>query len=178
MRSVLPFAFLIICSSSFSQIKFTLYGANPCSGKANKIEFFGLKKNGLTSNVTDTTGVLILQDTGTYVLSYVMEKIDSSELGKKYEIRSVQNFSDTLRLIKISACQETTSHPNFFGYCCCDQKCEGLQIDYYENGNKRIEGFFKEGLPMGKLKFYSSNGKLSMVKKYSKKGKLIKTYTY
>ncbi|MGE0773083.1 MAG: toxin-antitoxin system YwqK family antitoxin [Cyclobacteriaceae bacterium] len=178
MRSILTLTFLIICFSAFGQINFNLYGYDPCSKEVRRIDFFGLKKDGIAFNTQDTTGVLILKDTGTYVLSYVIGKIDSTELGKKFDVKSIENFSDTLRLIRVSSCLEPTSHPNFIGYCCCDQKCEGTQIDYYENGNKRVEGFFKEGIPIGKLKFYYPDGKLRTVKKYSKKGKLIKTYTY
>ena len=139
---------------------------------------FGLKKNGVAFNLRDTTGFLLLKDTGTYVLTYAIEKIDSTQLGKKYHIKSIEDFSDTLRIPSINACFEPTSHPNFIGYCCCDNKCEGVQIDYYENGNKRIEGSFKGGIPIGRLKFYHMNGKLSMVKKYNKQGKFRKTYKY
>jgi hypothetical protein len=168
----------MICFSSFGQIKFRLYGYDPCSKEVRKIAFFGLRKDGVAFNTQDTTGVLLLKDTGTYVLSYAIEKIDSNQLGKKYHIKSAENYSDTLRFLSINLCLEPTSHPNFIGYCCCDKKCEGVQVDYYENGNKKIEGIFKEGVPIGKLKFYYPNGKLSMVKKYNKKGRLRKTYLY
>lgn len=178
MKNVLTLIFLMICFSAFGQIKFCLYGYDPCSKTKRKIDFFGLKKNEADFNTTDTTGVLMLKDTGTYILSYVMDNIDSIELGKKYYINSIESISDTLRLVKIGLCIEPTSHPNFIGYCCCDQKCKGTQIDYYKNGNKRIEGFFREGVPIGKLKLYYPNGKLRMVKKYSKKGKYLKTFTY
>ncbi|MBL0743720.1 toxin-antitoxin system YwqK family antitoxin [Chryseolinea lacunae] len=172
----MKYALIILLStlnaSAMGQIKFKLYAYSPCSEKVTKIESFGLKKNGLTLAIADTSGVLLLKDTGRYTLLYAMEKIDSTQLRREYYVSAVECFSDTLKLISIDACLEPTSHPNFIGYCCCEKKCQGTQIDFYENGNKRIEGFFKEGIPIGQLKFYYPNGKLKMIKDYSKKGRL------
>jgi hypothetical protein len=176
MRSILTFTLLIACFCSFAQVEFRLYGYSPCLKEVRRIDFFGLEKNDVTISAKDTAGVLLLKDTGIYVLSYALERIDSTQLGKKYHIKSFGNFSDTLHLLSIEPCLEPISHPRFIGYCCCDKKCEGAIVDYYKNGNKRIEGFFKSGTPIGRLKFYHPNGKLSMIKKYSKKGRLVKTY--
>lgn len=164
---------LTICVSGFGQIKVELYGYSPCSKEIKQINFFGLRKAGVSFESRDTTGILLLKETGVYTLAYVLENIDTSQIGKEYHFESIGTFSDTLRLLSIEPCLEPTSHPNFIGYCCCSQKCEGTQVDYYENGNKRIEGNFKKGIPIGKLRFYAPDGKLSMTKKYNKRGKLV-----
>jgi hypothetical protein len=174
MRNILTFAILIVSFSGFGQIQFKLYGYDSCAKAVKPINFFGLKKNGVVFKSNDTTGIIVLRDTGTYVLSNVLEYIDESQFGKKYLLNSKGDFSDTLRLITIHWCFEPTSRPNFVGYCCCGEKCEGAQTEYYANGNKRVEAFFKDGIPIGKLKFFDPKGKLILVKKY-KRGKLIKT---
>ena len=71
-----------------------------------------------------------------------------------------------------------TSHPDLIGYCCCQVKCEGEQVEYDSNGNKRIEGCFKEGIQQGELKIYYLGGELKQVDKYNKKGRLKKRVLY
>lgn len=172
MKNILIFAFLIICSFSFGQVNFQLFAYDACSNEVRRINNFGLKRGDRSFNHTDTCS-LVLEDSGIYILSYVIERIDSSHLGKKYYIKSIGgDFSDTLRLLKIIPCIEPTTYPNFSGYCCCDEKCKGRQIDYYQNGNRRIEGNFVEGKPVGKLIFYHPNGSIQEVHKYSRKGRL------
>jgi hypothetical protein len=41
-----------------------------------------------------------------------------------------------------------------------------------------MEGVFRGGLPIGRLTFYSASGRLRVVKKYSRRGKLIRTRMY
>ncbi|HEU5292148.1 MAG TPA: hypothetical protein VFU05_15970 [Cyclobacteriaceae bacterium] len=174
MKNILTLILSTICFFGFGQTRFELYSYDPCSKEVKAIKFFGLKKEGIALSRQDTSGILLLRDTGVYVLSYVIDDIDSTQLGKKYHIKSVKNFSDTLRLLSIKQCLEPISHPNFVGYCCCDEKCEGKQVDYYQNGFKRIEGNFKKGKPVGELIFYHPNGEISEVHKYNKKSKLVK----
>lgn len=169
MKNILTFIFLLICSSILSQTKFKLFGYDACSKEVRRIESFGLKMGGGSFNPTDTSSLLL--DSGVYILSYVIEKIDSTQLGKKYHIKSIGVFSDTLRLLSISPCIEPTTYPNFSGYCCCDRKCEGRQIDYYQNGNRRIEGNFIGGKPVGRLVFYHPDGSVKEVHQYSRKGR-------
>jgi hypothetical protein len=178
-RINLTISFLLLSLPGFSQnISFVLNSYNPCSKEVKKINFFGLKKSDKIFSVDDTSGILRLKDTGIYVLSYAVDMIDSSQLGKKYHIRAIENYSDTLRLMSIYSCLEATSHPRFIGYCCCNEKCEGFQTDYYANGNKRIEGSFIRGKPIGKLIYYNRNGSINYVEKYNRKGKLKKKISH
>jgi len=171
--------FLLLSLQGFSQdISFTLNSYNPCSKEVKKINFFGLKKSEEIFSVNDTSGILFLKDTGTYVLSYAIEMIDSFQLGKKYHIRAHGNYGDTLRLTTIYPCLEAISHPRFIGYCCCNERCDGFQTDYYANGNKRIEGLFREGRPKGELKFYYPTGQIKQIEKYTRKGKFLKRNLY
>lgn len=169
MKNILTIIFLLICSSILGQTSFKLFGYDACSKKVRRIESFGLKMGGNSFNPIDTSSLLL--DSGVYILSYVIEKIDTTQLGKKYHIKSIGVFSDTLRLLSISHCIEPTTNSNFSGYCCCDRKCEGRQKDYYQNGNRRIEGNFIGGKPVGRLIFYRPDGSIMEVHKYSRKGR-------
>lgn len=60
------------------------------------------------------------------------------------------------------------------GYFNCDKLCNGETIAYYDNGEKRLEGVFKDGVPIGKLIFYKKDGSVCKVEKYNKKGYLKK----
>jgi hypothetical protein len=60
-------------------------------------------------------------------------------------------------------------------YFICEQICDGYCVDYYDNGNKRVEGYFVKGLPKKKLVYYNPDGTKEYIEKYSKKGTLIKT---
>lgn len=57
-------------------------------------------------------------------------------------------------------------------YLDCSGLCEGYCVDYYKNGNKRLEGNFSNGRPLGKLIFYDESGNISYIEKYSKKRSL------
>jgi len=172
IRQFLIFIAFLTSFACFGQTKFKLFAYSPCSNEVREIKYFGLKKGNESFNAIDTSGVVILKDTGVYVLSYALDKVGDSQLGEKYYLKSPGNFSDTLRLLKITPCIETSTRTAFSGYCCCDKKCEGRQIDYYENGNKRIEGKFVGGKPVGKLIFYDpKGGSVREVHKYNKKGR-------
>lgn len=156
-----------------------LYGADSCKKGVKQLMYFGLVKKGIAYSVVDSSGVLVLSEAGNYSLSYVLDDIDATQLGQIYSIDKAERvFSDTLKLFMISPCLEPTSHPDFIGYCCCNQKCEGDQVEYYSNGNKRIEGCFKEGLPQGNLKFYYPSGQIKQVDEYNKKGYLKRRILY
>jgi hypothetical protein len=60
--------------------------------------------------------------------------------------------------------------PNW-GYLCCDNLCEGYNVDYFDNGKKKMEGNFKAGLPLGPLVFYNADGKVREIHHYDKNGK-------
>lgn len=152
------------------EIQFMLHGLNPCTGKVENVSFYSLKKEAIYSP-KDSTGTCILPDTGIYTLTFFDEN-------KNYTFKEFKTYSDTLRLPTIQFCQELTTRVLFSGYCCCGILCEGKQVDYYSNGNKRIEGSFNKGKPIGKLNFYYSTGQLKLVEKYNKRGKLLKKIQY
>ncbi|MFZ2341027.1 MAG: hypothetical protein WAW07_15055 [Bacteroidales bacterium] len=152
------------------EIQFTLHGLNPCTGKIENVSFYSLKKGAIYSP-KDSTGTCAIPDTGMYTLTFFDED-------KHYTFKEFKTYSDTLRFPAIQFCQELTTRVSFSGYCCCGTLCEGKQVDYYSNGNKRIEGFFNKGKPIGKLNFYYPTGQLKLVEEYNKRGKLLREIQY
>ncbi|AXY74127.1 hypothetical protein D3H65_09145 [Paraflavitalea soli] len=171
-KSILPiFILLFVQNCSYSQsVSFSLYGYNGCSAKTERIGLYFLKKDSTINTPVDSTGICLLQDTGVYKLSTLF--FDEQ---KTYSFHTFSSYTDTIRIFSIQECSKLHS---FSGYCCCGKKCEGYQVDYYSNGQKRIEGTFEEGVPIGSLKLYNTDGSLKSIRKYSKKGKLKKEIVY
>lgn len=177
---LMPILLLLLFNftSHSQEIEFTLYGKSRCNKKVKQLKYFGLTKEGEDFTPKDSSGFIILKP-GKYKLSYVLDEIDTSELNKVYEIWNKEIVSDTINMISIiKYIDPPTTRPNFIGYYCCNNKCDGNQIDYYANGNKRIEGCFSLGKPKGKLIFYYPSGSIRKIEKYNKKGIPIKTKEY
>ncbi|MEZ4794321.1 MAG: hypothetical protein R2773_02410 [Flavobacteriaceae bacterium] len=124
----------------------------------SKSTIFYLTKNSINYYPSNDYGVVILDEKGVYELS-IMYFNDPQRIN----VDSYGSVKDTIQLLKIQKCYEPTSHPNFFGYCCCGFDCEGENVDYYINGNKRIEGYFENGKPIGKLLMYYPDGSIKQI---------------
>lgn len=167
---ILLFLMTLITLNTFGQeIKYNLIIKNPCSNEVDYGIIYQLEKSGKIYMISDTIGTIKLNQPGTY-------KLEASSYGIKQnvEIKRGTNI-DTLFTQKINECLEPVSHPNFIGFCCCDGKCDGFQQDYYSNGILRIEGNFKNGRAIGKVKMYYFNGSIQEIRTYNKKGILKRT---
>jgi hypothetical protein len=58
-------------------------------------------------------------------------------------------------------------------WLCCDEECNGYQVEYYENGRKKMEGIFKKGNPVGNINYYYKDGKKQRTLYYNGKGKYL-----
>jgi hypothetical protein len=161
-----------ICFCQSIEVK--IYLLDSCKNSVKKLELFELKKNAQTFIFnSDIDSSLILKDTGIYYLQsqYVAGKVE-------LKIFNYGQYTDTL--VQSNVIEIFTIHqkPSKRDWLCCDKKCNGFQIGYYQNGNKRVEGNFKEGKPIGELKFYKENGGLSYIENYNKRGKFINRKDY
>ncbi|WP_417888049.1 hypothetical protein [Zunongwangia sp.] len=171
----LKLLFIIIFSiKSFGQeIKYNLMIKSPCSEKVEYSLLYHLEKSGKKYfKISDSIGTMILPEIGEYL---VIAEFDG--ISQITNLKKGGNI-DTLYTKKIQVCYEPVSHPSFSGYCCCEEICEGLKSDYYNDGTLRMEGNFKNGQPVGKLKLYHSNGIISEIRIYNKKGVLRRTKKY
>jgi len=107
--------------------------------------------------------------------------IDFYRKGKKYHYLELISFTtekeinDTI--INIPAYKLDAGDTYFWDvrYYFSDELCNGHYTDYYKNGQQRLKGKFKNGLPVGKLYYYNKKGSLIKTEKYNRKGKLKKT---
>jgi hypothetical protein len=160
---------IIGCQVSAQSITLKLFLSNPCADSVGVLSFYTLQKGSNKYYPTSNDGLTQLKDTGVYKLSIIYFD-DIMDL----ELRNFGSITDTIKMYSIMKCEEPISHPSFIGYCCCDKKCDGKQVDYYQNGVKRLEGNFNEGKPVGKLIFYDQKGKIKEIHKYNKKGRFVK----
>ena len=160
--------------SVFGQdIKYNLMLKRPCTGEVENAIIYYLEKSGKQFSISDSVGTILLKEPGRYKLFAYMLGAEQEVLVKKGVNR------DTLTMVKIEECLEPVGHPSFIGYCCCDlTKCQGKQVDYYNNGNKRIEGNFKDGIAKGKVIYYYPDGKIEKIRVYNKKGILKREIRY
>lgn len=55
-------------------------------------------------------------------------------------------------------------------YYYCDRLCEGKCLDYYENGQVRIYGTFKSGVPKRKIVYFNRDGSRERVERFDRRG--------
>jgi len=158
------------------KVTFRLYSENRCNNTYEELCFWSLHSCGKAydpvTNIIESCDSLSddykvycfveLPDTGRYVISGYW-------LDREYHFKEYKLYSDTINIATVEHLISTTSPITFSGYYCCDTLCEGYNIDYYANGNKRIEGSFKNGEPYGDLIFYKPDGTEDYVKRYTRK---------
>lgn len=174
IRKILVLISLLLVSNLIiSQEKYSLYINDLCDGDDSHINCTLDGVDGKADFDTIKKSFFIVN--GKYNLTVMLER------GKYFSIYSqiinISSKSDTINFGKIHMCSEFDNITNG-GFCYCDELCNGYCIDYYPDGNKRIEGEFKKGIPIGKLIYYGKNGYIDYIQKYSRKGKLKKTINY
>jgi hypothetical protein len=85
-----------------------------------------------------------------------------------------EKYNDTIDIPKVHKRLKNTGQYGhlFLGYYNCDKICNGHIIDYYSNGEIKLEGDFKNGIPI-EITRYDINGKLITIEVYNKDGALI-----
>lgn len=66
-------------------------------------------------------------------------------------------------------------YPEDLGFYYCDEVCNGFQQDFYANGKLRMEGEFKNGIPIKKLNKYNESGVLVEIELYRRNGTFKKS---
>lgn len=124
------------------------------------------------------SGVLAtLPDTGFYVLKSHQLAVEGDSIfvhiGYGLNIDTVKqvDISESIKLYY----NKLSKEKEWSGWLCCGKKCEGYKTDYYNNGNKRMQGKFKNGKPVGILKFYNDSGRVKYIEYYNKRSNMIKS---
>lgn len=175
--SSLLLIFFVCQKATLSQsVRFTCYMKSQCLNEPTQIKKYTLS-NSDTTFFSDDSGVCNVTLLGAYSL-YSSELIAGVE-SPQFSFTHFGSFKDTVQswaLYPILLIDGKSSKGLKTGdWLYCDNRCNGYYTDYYYNGNKRMEGKFKKGKPVGELKFYSESGKLKYVEYYSKRGRKIRS---
>lgn len=158
MKKILSIFILIFITNTYSQVEFDIYFFDECKKEIKKIEFELIDTNfklvELKENTIDSIGIYNLASkldikNGDYGAS-IFETLNIKELGK---------YSDTIYVPKIRFVTSNALHSTDWNYYNCSKLCNGIETAFYPNGNKRLEGKFKNGKPI-EIKEFNRNGKL------------------
>ena len=144
-----------------------------------------------------------IDSAGRYLLwSQIVNQDYNDSFSSVIEISNFNEQFDTISIPRIRMRTGSELHSTYWKYFNCDRICNGKEIDYYSNGNKRIEGIFEDGDPIqiadfredgtietkeffkkGTLQkeiteFYDSNGNLDSYKIYKRKRRMEIIMTY
>lgn len=144
MKTVLKSIFLLI-------ISFSCFGQN--SGNENlNLVFYDV----CSDNIIEPEFEVFSMSELNYDYITVYIEIDDWVLQYKTSIKSK---NDTIRIPKILFAGGNELHSKRWTYLNCEKVCDGKETDFYENGNKRTEGTYKNGKPI-EIKEYRKNGTL------------------
>lgn len=144
MKTVLKSIFLLI-------ISFSCFGQN--SGNENlNLVFYDVCSDNIIDPEFEVFSMSKLNND--YITVY--KEIDDWVL--QYTT-SIKTKNDTIRIPKILFAGGNELHSKRWTYLNCEKVCDGKETDFYENGNKRTEGTYKNGKPI-EIKEYRKNGTL------------------
>lgn len=149
--------------------EFQLFGKTKCGDSIKLIELYSATKDSV-DYVSWDTNPIVLPDTGVYFIRTADAEGDLIRINIYHKGLN----KDTIVISSIFDIAYSPMFPHFSGWICCDEKCEGYQVDYYNNGNIRIEGTFRKGKAIGELKYYNLDGTLSTIRHFTKRGKYIR----
>jgi hypothetical protein len=168
---------IIFLTSQGQGSQFRCYLKSTCNSDITELKEYTLHKQGFFFSSLNSGSTATLPDTGYYVLKSSMIATEGDSLviyiGAGINIDTVKK-RDLIDVVFIDS-KPLKSMSQGGGWLCCDKPCEGYKVDYYNNGQKLIEGKFKKGKPIRDLKFYNENGKLKYIEYYNKRGKKIKS---
>ncbi|MDH6355875.1 hypothetical protein M2132_002225 [Dysgonomonas sp. PH5-45] len=153
-------------------ITLELYGKCLCNNSITKISVFMIEKDSVMY-MSDSEEQIILSDIGLYHLIPESLSIFTGE-AIPIHVNNYGLIQDTVIISSIEEFYAPNLDPSgFFWYCCQKTKCDGYMADYYNNGNMRIEGSFREGKAIGEIKYYNPDGTIRSISCYDKEGKLV-----
>jgi antitoxin component YwqK of YwqJK toxin-antitoxin module len=140
--------FTFSLSSLFGQTEVELYFKNDCDNSIKRLEFELLNLNDSKEIIESKNGIALLKNKGLYLLTSYYERGDMvGSFNHTIQINDLNRLVDTLNIPKIKFTTERVLHSRYWNYFNCDKLCDGRETDFYANGQKRLEGEFKNGKP-------------------------------
>ena len=187
LTKIFSIALLFVSWTYFAQgqnIRLNVITFNPCDSTFDNELLIHLVKGDKKFEIADTLGTIYLTEPGAYKLKFFFPGIyRTTDSVKLVTIHAGQNYDTLTRSTimdgAIVACILPLPKPSW-NYQCCDKPCEGYNVDYFDNGRKKVEGTFKMGIPIGQLIFYNPDGTKKEIHHFDKagKGRLKKKETF
>lgn len=163
---------------SHSQVQLNLYSLDECNGMVKELKFsIDIMNN---PNVEIDYDPLEIYDSkidsipvGTFLsIVYEIETLGQNQYSsvglKTYEFEKEGVYRDTIVMPKIRYMSTKELHNSEDYYFNCSKLCNGDEIDFYTNGNKRLEGKFKKGKPK-LITHFRQDGSKKRAELYNKK---------
>lgn len=132
-----------------------LFLKSQCSGEVRNIKFYRFEAKGKRYE-SDTIGTCILPEKSIYKLSVLFE------FGYEYPLTYLFDGqkADTLFTPRVQLLYDPTTRMKSAGYFDCSKTANGWEKDYFKKGLLRMEGCFRNGRLIGRIKKYDFDGNL------------------
>lgn len=188
MKQLLTFTFLFGFLFTEAQIEVEYHFNNQCQSSIIK-DSISFELQNLTTNKSfySEDSKVIIPSPGKYKLFVTISngKYERS-YEEKMEFKDSQKVIDTLTIPKILFETDNDSKTSYSKYLKCDKVCDGYEVDYFENGKKRLEGNFSKGKAIWETEFerdgsfikyyYNKSGRYVRVENYNSNGNLTEYY--
>ena len=158
MKRIFIIFILTFTTNVFSQVEFDIYFFDECKNEIKRIEFelidSKFKLVELKKNTIDSIGVYTL-----VTKLYIKNGDYGASINETLDIKKLGKYSDTINIPKIRFVTSNALHSTEWDYYKCSKLCNGIETDFYPNGNKRLEGSFMNGKPI-EIKEFNRDGKL------------------
>jgi hypothetical protein len=180
MKNILTITILLTFNIVFSQTRLEFTVMNNCS--ENKVTDYEISITSLDFDkemkdywIEKDSTVTI--EKGIYsIFVSLVEGYFIKEYGFMKGFEADSTYSIQLELPRIMRKRTRELHyPTDLGFYNCDEVCDGLQRDFYANGKLRMEGEFKNGMPVKKIKKYNESGNLVEIELYRRNGTFRKS---
>ncbi|MBB1287399.1 hypothetical protein HRH25_23690 [Flavisolibacter sp. BT320] len=176
MRLQLFIVLLFSFSVCEAQIEVNLQFRDGCKGELIEVDY-ELSQLKTEKFYKSHNGIISLPSGGLYLLSAVFNRGSNQGVYVTNVLIKENNvFRDTISIPKLLQ-ELPTLHQKKTNYLTCTGVAEGNYSEYYDNGVKRLEGFFNHGLANGFVVTYDNKGNKKSKLKY-RKGYLIRSKYY
>jgi hypothetical protein len=154
MKYIIPILCIFHISGCLAQTEVELFFFDPCTNKIFQEEFSLVRVDGDNPFMEyyESNKFEVIVPDGNYSVNFVRFEPNNPHvvIGCYYEaipICNITKYIDTVRIPRILPECASTYMFQRTHYYNCYRLCNGFEVDYYPNGNKRIEGHFYEGKP-------------------------------
>ena len=176
MKNILILLLIICTNQIHSQIDVELYFFDECNNKIEKLNFELINLNNQKEYISSNFKTSVDTIGNYFISSSLIDGDYRISINTSIKINNSIKFIDTISIPKIRFVTGSELHSKYWNYYNCDILCDGNIIDYYSNGNKSLEGVFKNGKPI-EITYYSNEKEIIESKETYEFGKLniIKT---